>query len=147
MKILKKSLSLLLMFIMFVLVSCSSRTAIPYGKWKSEDPNLIIDINPNGGWFLGSYTIDENIIEVLVEIAAHSDMINIYDNFDIPDDPEDGVWVDDPLFVGDFKIKEDGSLYVKTRLPSIEKNGVKEIVFILIEEYDINETDNESVEE
>jgi len=138
----KAYLFVLLLLSLAVLSSCNPRYSIPYGKWKSDDPDIMLDIiSEFDRESTGIFIQDGEIRDVFVSFKNASgfyiqDMSAYYFNEDRDKWIVNGSnW----YFVGEFKIK-DGKMYYNARcsdgLDHQGKYEEKTIIFELIEAYD-----------
>ena len=129
-----------LVLLLLCLSACfNTRGPIPYGKWESVEPNIIMDLNPyeydSPGRFYGTYYEEDEVIDIYISISSFSKEFAVKKFSDI-------IYLDQPdsyklaLFDGSYRIKGD-KLYYKLKPYWQEKSGVTHtIVFTKIEEYE-----------
>lgn len=127
----------LTVLLLFTMSSCflyfvNTAGPIPYGVWKSEDPELTLDINPDVYPYNGIYVVDGEKIEVTIG------GFSIYDFFEIW--PLEGSGIDltvygNAYFNGTFKRKKD-KIYYTLKPYWQDKTDYKTIVFEKIGDYD-----------
>ena len=115
---------------------------VPYGIWKSSDPDIILIIDPNRAdsenrfRFPGVYTKDGVEIDVVVGVEIRQGRIMIYDNiidFSAVD------YIDGTYFIGNYRLRNRGTRLQYDVIPHWqERTGVNQILFELIAEVDID---------
>ena len=128
----KMFFSLLLGIYALSLVSCFQEPPIPYGVWRSEDPNLTLYITVRSvetGDFLGEYVCGTQLInvEIIIDMSKGSVML-IYD-------PAILDMLEGTVFYG--RIAVPGEKLVYTLTPEYHKEtGYEKIKFEKIADYD-----------
>jgi len=134
----KLSIAILcLLFVMLISLSAcvNSLGQLPYGKWESHKPYILLDINPQNEEFLGICIQEEEQIDVLITFPFLWKEFDIYKLSD-----KDSLLEPDSyklaLFNGSYRIRGD-KLHYKLKPYWQEKSGVTHtIVFTKIEEYE-----------
>jgi len=121
-----------ILLLLLCLSACvSTRGPLPYGKWESVEPHIIMDINQQeyeaNGIFSGTYFNNEaEEISVFFTFAVHSKELSIYN---LSDKLE-------ALLNGRYTFTENNLNY-KLKPYWQEKSGITDtIVFTKIEEYE-----------
>ena len=132
----KKFIAIIWLLLLLCLSACfNTRGAIPYGKWESLNPQIIMDINPQYEEFLGTYQHEDEVIDVYIAISGFSKQFDIYKISDKIYRSESGYYRL-ALFGGSYSVRN-GKLYYKLQPYWQEKSGVTHtIVFTKIEEYE-----------
>jgi hypothetical protein len=126
-----------LLLLQLCLSACvNTRGPLPYGKWESTDPHIIMDINPQAEEFLGIYKQEDEEIEVYIAFSGFSKQFDIYKISDKIYRSQSGYYRL-ALFGGSYRVRS-GKLNYKLQPYWQEKSGITHtIVFTKIEEYEI----------
>jgi len=132
----KRIIASLWLLLLLCLSACvNTRGPIPYGKWESDVPHIIIDINPQDEEFQGTCQQEDEIIDIYVSISNFSKEFDIYRISDKIHRSQSGYY-ELALFNGSYRVSGD-KLYYKLKPYWQEKSGITDtIVFTKIEEYE-----------
>ena len=125
----KRIMCSLIVIVMALSLAACGPSEVPYGKWQSEDPCIVLDINPDAvnKVYTGTYWDGQESRELSVYVLAREHEISIYDCSPSQKKPKIG----EEWFCGTYSIKKDGKLYLE--------QPAQTIVFELIEEYEVPE--------
>ncbi|MCL1816421.1 MAG: hypothetical protein FWG43_02310 [Clostridiales bacterium] len=125
----------------------NTRGPLPYGKWESKEPHIIIDINPineyaNGYYeFSGIYDHNNEVIDVFIAFSHISKEFSLFNISDKNNDQPGFYQL--ALLRGTYSLRNI-KLYYRIKPHWKEKSGIKHtIVFELIEEYEVPDKENE----
>jgi len=121
--------------LVLALASCTTyELVVPVGLWQSDDPQITLNITDEDGSYYGTYIRDGKEIKIYVVFGHVSNLLSIY-NAIVQDENFDGSWDDYTYFVGHWEVKDD-KLYQNLFPTWQDMNGIKEIVFTKIADYD-----------
>ena len=135
----KKVLTGIILLLLLAFVSScgvNTRGPLPYGKWESTEPYIIMDINPQNEEFYGVYQQDDEIIDVLITFKNLWKEFDIYNVSDLSKISQPDFY-ELALLNGEYAIRNN-KLYYRVKPYWKEKSGITHtIVFDKIEEYEI----------
>jgi hypothetical protein len=135
----KRLLAIAFLILLLVLLSAcpiSTIGSLPYGKWESADPNIVMDINPQYEEFQGIYYVDGEVINLYITFPYVWKQFEIYDYSDKINLLQPGSY-ELALFNGDYSLRS-GKLRYKLKPYWQEKSGITHtIIFEKTEEYEI----------
>jgi len=140
----RKQLYIILCFLLLLmcLSACPVNTqgSLPYGKWESSDPHIVMDFNPFEeeveGLYYGIYYEDDKEIAIYITFTGFSKHFAIYE-------VADRIYLSEPdyykraLLDGSYTFTKN-KLHYKVNTYWQEKSGVTHtIVFTKIEDYEM----------
>lgn len=109
----------------------------PYGVWESEEPKIVLDINPDTAYLYGGeYTHDGITSDLIIQFHNDGRGFDILDSQALQGDTVIGL--DYTYFVGKFTIWNNTMTYTLFDNYA-EKTGYEKIKFRLVEEYNDKE--------
>lgn len=122
------STAFILVFIAALLAACSIPYEIPYGIWKSNNPDLMLSISEKqNGYFKGIYVKDGEPVDVFISFLHEK-------GFDIQTE-EDANGVRGSYFYGTFKVDKN-QMHYRLKPHYQEITGYETIIFEKIEDYE-----------
>lgn len=134
------ALFLLVLTLSFSGCSPTKAKEIPYGIWQSNNPDIVLYIDPDNkdGMFKGTYTIDgvENNLYLSLDIVQGAFVIHKESAY-TPGKP--GIYSGDKYlyFRGHWKLKDE-ELYFQVNSHFFELTGYSDIYFEKIDDYSTN---------
>ena len=130
------AISLLTLWMLLAIRQVSGYVPIPYGIWRSEEPNITLFVSPEYqvslGIFPGKYVWNEMELEVVAVFLWREPEISIMPTSELVL-TEHSVSFGDRYFHGEFHLNN-GRLYYSLERSFREWTGYGTIVFELVEE-------------
>ena len=127
----------LMMILMAILTACgvSTRGEIPYGVWKSEEPNITLYFDPEVyREFSGVYVKDGESINIIIIFATSAKAFSIYDESLFYSGKNRTSA--DVYYYGYYRVRGNKLRY--NLVPHWqERTGIKTIVFEKVSDYEI----------
>ena len=120
------------------LASCGTVQGLPYGVWRSDDPNLVLylTIQSETGFFSGEYISGSRRVDVVVALSMNlNGLMDIFDSSGTPNNEEYLLSEEDLLFSGNIDIQQGKIVYTLISVYR-DSTGYKTIIFEKIADYD-----------